>query len=231
MVDVVNVGRAVDKLNQILDNGNDILLGEDTHVHRCIKGELFVDTVTAHFTEVVTLVGEEEVLYHFACRSFIRRLGVAQLTVDVNHGFLLGVRGILLQGIEYNGVIRAADIFLVQENCLLARIDDILYMALVEHGFAVDNNLVALDRNNFTGILVREIFEPGLQHARGKLAAHSSAEIGLVDLDFLGKSENFNNILITFQTDSTKQRSNGKLLLTVDVSIHHIIDVSGELNP
>ncbi len=231
VVDVVNVGFAVDKLYQILDNGNDVFLGEDTHVHRGIKSEFFVDTVATYFAEIVTLVGEEEVLYHFTCRSFIRRLGVAQLSVDVNHGFLLGVRGILLQGIEYDGVIRAADILLVQEYGLLARIYDILYVAFVEHGFAVDYNLVALDRNYFSGILIREILEPGLQHTCGELAAHCSAEISLVHLDFLGKTENFNNILITFQTDSTKQSGYRELFLTVDVGIHHIVDVSGEFNP
>ena len=49
--------------------------------------------------------------------------------------------------------------------------------------------------------------------------------------DFLGVHENLQNVLVLLETDGAQQSGNGQLLLTVDVSVHHIVDVRCKLNP
>ena len=115
VVDIVDISLGVDKLDKILDDGDDILLGEDLDIHRCGEPELLVDAVTAHFAEVVTLLREEKVDDHLARACVIRRLGVAQLPVDVLDSLLLRVGGILLESVEYYLVVSGVGIFLVQE--------------------------------------------------------------------------------------------------------------------
>ena len=39
------------------------------------------------------------------------------------------------------------------------------------------------------------------------------------------------NFLVGFETDGTKECRHGQLLLTIDVCVHDIVDVSSKLNP
>ena len=56
-------------------------------------------------------------------------------------------------------------------------------------------------------------------------------EISLVDLDLLSQIKNLKDITVILIADSTEQSSHRQLLLTVDVSIHHIVNVRSKLNP
>ena len=100
VVDIVYVGLRVDKFDEIFDNLDHVLLGEHLDIHRSGEAELFVDAVAAHFAQVITLFGEEEVGDNLAGACIVRRLGVAQLSVDVLDGLLFRVGGILLEGFE-----------------------------------------------------------------------------------------------------------------------------------
>ena len=231
VVDVVDIGTGVDKLDEVADNGDDVLAGEHTHVHIGCQIKLAVDAVAAHFAEVVALLGEEQVVDNLSGTCIVRRLRVAQLPVDVLDGFLLGVGAILLKGVEDYGVVAGVGILFVEQNGIHVGIQNLLDMLFGEFGLAVDNHLVALDCHNFTGILVHKVLGPCLEHTCCQLATDCFLEISLVDLDFLGKSENFDDVLVAFQTDGTQQSSYGQLLLTVDVGIHHVVDVGCELDP
>ncbi len=46
-----------------------------------------------------------------------------------------------------------------------------------------------------------------------------------IGLHLVGHTEQFQDVLIRFITDTAKQRGHRELLLPVDVSIHHIVDV------
>ena len=48
---------------------------------------------------------------------------------------------------------------------------------------------------------------------------------------FVCKTENVDDVLIAIETDGTEQGGYRKFLLTVDVGIHHIVDVRSELDP
>ena len=97
VVDIVDRALRVDELDEILDDRDDILTGKHLHIHRCVKLELLVDTVATHFAEVITLVGEEEVLDHLTRRLFVGSLGIAQLTIDVQHSVALIVGRVLAE--------------------------------------------------------------------------------------------------------------------------------------
>ena len=105
MVDIVDVALGVDQLDQIFDDGDDILAGENLHVHRSVEAEFFVDAVAAHLSEVVTFLAEEEALDHLSCRSGIRWIGVAQLPVDICHRLAFGIGGVFLQSVEDDAVV------------------------------------------------------------------------------------------------------------------------------
>ncbi len=97
VVDIVNVALRIDKLDKILDNRDDILTGKHLDIHRSVKLKFLIDSVAAHLTKIITLVGEEEVLYHLACRLLIGSLRIAELTIDIEHCITLIVGGVLAE--------------------------------------------------------------------------------------------------------------------------------------
>ena len=105
MVDVVHVGLAVNPADEILDNLDDVLLGEHPHGVGGVKTELGVDAETAHIAQIIAFLTEKEVDNHLACAGIVGRLGVSELAVDVVDGFALAVTGVFLQRVEYNLVV------------------------------------------------------------------------------------------------------------------------------
>ncbi len=91
VVDIIHSEVAADEGNQILDDGDDVILRQHVDVGVDILTQLLVDTVTTYLAQVVTLVREEQVLYHLTCTCLVGRVCVTQLTVDVVNGLLLGV--------------------------------------------------------------------------------------------------------------------------------------------
>ena len=104
-------------------------------------------------------------------------------------------------------------------------------MLLKEDRLTVNYDLITLNRDDLTSVLVYEILDPGLQDTRRKLAANTLAEISLVDLHLVSKTENLKNIFIGLITNRAQHRGHRKLLLAVDVRVHDIVYVRGKLNP
>ena len=100
-----------------------------------------------------------------------------------------------------------------------------------QHGLAVDNNLITFYGNHFPCIFIYKVFHPRLQHTGGQLSSDSLFQAGLVDLYFFRQIENFQNILVAFKTNRPQQRRNRQFLFTVDVRIHHVVDVGCKFNP
>ena len=59
VVDIIDITFGIDQLDKILDDLDDILLGEDFDIDRSIETEFLIDTVTTDFAEVITLLAEE----------------------------------------------------------------------------------------------------------------------------------------------------------------------------
>ncbi len=231
MVDVVDVGLGVDKLDQVSDDCYDILLGEHFYIHRCSQPEFAVYAVAAHIAEVISLFGEEKVSDGLAGAGVVRRLGVTQNSVYILDSLLLGVGGIFLECIENDGVVAGVGFLLVQKDCLHAFGQQLLVEFFGKFGFAVDYHLGALDCHNLAGVLVVEVLDPCLHHTCRKFAAYGFLEVGLVYLYLFGQSEDLDDVLIALQADGTQESSDRQFLFTVDVGIHHVVDVRGELNP
>ena len=231
VVDIVDVGLRVDKLDKILDDGDDVFLREDFHVHRRPEVEFLVYAVASHLSEVVALLAEEQVGDDFAGTCLIRRLRVAQRTVDELHCLLFGVGRILLQRVEDNRIVARSGVLLVQKDILHAAAENFVDMAFLNYCLAVDNHIVSLDAHDFAGVLVHKVLNPCFKHARSKLAAHGFLKICLVDFDFLCQTEYFDDVFVAFQTDSSQQCCHREFFLSVDVSVHDIVDVSGKLYP
>ena len=98
--------------------------------------------------------------------------------------------------------------------------------------FTVDNNFVTFDRNHFTGIFINEIFNPCFQDTCSQgLRPNTSSDLSCLPSHLHRKIENLKNIFIILETNCTQQSRYRQFLLTVDVCVHHIIDVSSKLNP
>ena len=83
VVDIVNVGLAVDKADEVLDDLDDIFTSEHTNVVTNSQSQFFIDAETAHITQVITLIREEQVGDNFTSTCIIRWFGVTQLAIDV----------------------------------------------------------------------------------------------------------------------------------------------------
>ena len=231
VVDIVNIRFGVDQFNQVSDDGNDILLRQHLHLFRHVERQFLVDTVTSYLTEVVTFFREEQVSDYFACARIIGWFCVTQLTIDIMDCLLFRVTCIFLESIENDCVIARIHIFLVQKHCSYAGIKDFLNVFFLDDGFTVDNYVVTLDWHNFASILVYKVFNPCSQNTGSEFSTDNFFQVRLVNLNFLCQSENFDDVLIAVKTDSTQQCSYGQFFLTVDVSIHHVVDVCSKFNP
>ena len=231
VVDIVDIGLRVNQLDQVLDNGDHILARQHLDLARNIQIQFLINPEPPHIPQVIPLVREEELVDHIPCRSLIRRLGVAQLAVDIHHRFLLRVTRVFLQRIVNDRVITGRSLFLMQQQGLLPRLQDLVDMLLAQNRLAVDDNLVPLDGNHLAGILVHKVLGPRLQNPRRQFPPHGLLQIGLVDLDLIGQVENLQDLPIALEADRPQQRSHRQLLLPVDIRIHHVIDIRRELDP
>ena len=232
VVDIIHFGMGVDQLDQMLDDADDVFLGQDPGFQRDVQLQLAVDTVTSHLAQVVTLVGEKQFLDNASGRFFIWRFGITQLPVYEFHG-LLGVVGrVLLQSIENNGTIQVAFVVLaVNQDRLDTGIHNHVDMLLFQFRLTINKDFGTFNRNHFSGVLVHEVFHPGANHTGSETGTDIFLQSGLAHFHFLGKVENFKDILIRFKPYRTQQRGDRQFLLTVDIRVHHIVDVGSELHP
>ena len=205
MVDIIDIGLAVDKANEILNDLDDVFLGEHSHVIGSSETQFLVDAETAHVTQVITLLAEEQVVDNLASTSVIGWLGVAQLAIDVVDGLFLAVTSVLVKSVEDDLIFTCVDVFLVQQDGLHARVENLINEFLLDNGVAVNNDSITLDRYNLTGVLVNEVLVPRLEHTGGKLAAYCLLEVGLVHLNLFGQPEYLDDVVIGLQTYRAQQ--------------------------
>ena len=231
VVDIVHRSLRVDELDEILDDLDDVRLGQHAHVGIDGEVQLLVEAVPSHVAEVVALLGEEELLDDVAGGVFIRRFRIAELLVDVVHSLDLGVGRILLERVENDIVLRGAGLVLLEKDGLDVGVEDGCYCVVIQDLAAVEEGLGTLDGDDLAGILVLEVLHPGLENLGCKLAALVLREHLLLDLDLVGKVEDVDDVLVPVEADGAQEGGDGKFLLAVDVRIHDIVDVSGELDP
>ena len=231
VVDIIDGSVGVHQLDKILDDLNDILLGQDTDIHIRVQTQFLIDSVTTYITQVVTLVREEEVLDHLACAGIISRISITQLAVDIVHSLLLTVTRVFLQRVEDDRELTCCISILVYEDGRSTAVEDLLSVLLGNLRFALHDHLITLDGSHLTRVLIHEVLCPALQYTGSQMLTDHLLHILLGHLHFLSEVEDLKNILVSLETDGTEKGCYRQLLLSVDVGIHHIVDIGSKLNP
>ena len=232
MVDIVDDLLRVDKPDEVLDDGHDILVGQYAYLGIDVETELLIDTIAAYFTEVIALVGEEEVREDFTSVGLIGRVCITQLTIDIVEGIVLGVTGVLLQSVEdQREVKRILGLLLVEEDRLIARLEDQVDVVFSDLCLTLYEDGDTLHGDDFTRILIAEVIDISLGDAASKAATDVLLKVSARDLHLFGEIEEIEDLLIRLKANSTQQGRHRELLLTVDVGIHDIVDVRSELDP
>ena len=77
----------------------------------------------------------------------------------------------------------------MHEDSALLAVEDVLHVFLGNLRLTLDDDIVTLDGNNLTGILVHEVLSPGLHDVCGELATDSLLQSALLDRNLLCKVE------------------------------------------
>ncbi|CDA21461.1 uncharacterized protein BN496_01375 [Bacteroides sp. CAG:144] len=119
----------------------------------------------------------------------------------------------------------------MQQNGRYTCFENQIDMLFFEYDLTFYHNFVALNRNNLASIFVGIVFHPSSQNTGGQTTADGFFEVGLRNFHLFGQTEDFENVFIAFETYGTQQCRYGQFLLTIDIGIHHIVDVGSELYP
>ena len=104
-------------------------------------------------------------------------------------------------------------------------------MLLFNYSFTVDDNLITFNRNYFTSVFIYEIFCPCFKNTSSEFSSYVFLKISLVTFNGLRKFKDFEDIFIIFKAYSSQQSSNRQFLFTVDIRIHHSMDICCEFDP
>ena len=89
MIDIVNLSLTVGEANEVFNDFNDIFLCKGFLTQCVVEVEFLVNLVTTHFSEIITLVTEEQFVNDATGRFVVRRISTTQLLVDVLNRFKL----------------------------------------------------------------------------------------------------------------------------------------------
>ncbi|CAI8266327.1 MAG: Uncharacterised protein [Flavobacteriia bacterium] len=231
VIDVVHLRFGVDQFDQVLDDADDVLLGQYLDVRFDLEFELFVQTVTTDFSKVVSRLREKQLIDDSPGRLLIGRLSISKLSVNVFYRFFFRVGRIFLKRVVNDGVVRVFCVLTVQQNGRYIRIQDFLYVVLLEHCIPIQDHLISLNGYNLSGILIHKILQPALQDTSCQFPAHHLFESGLGNFDLLGQIEYLKDVLVPFVSDGAQQGGQREFLLSIDVGVHHIVDVRRKFDP
>ena len=149
----------------------------------------------------------------------------------MQHGFTFRVTRVFLERIVDDGkIIHILSLF-VQQDCLIARLDDVVDMRGFEHCFTVNKHFRALYAGHLAGIFIDKIFRPFFQHTDSQFTPKIFFQICFIHFHLFGQTKRFQNILVALVADGTQQCCNRQFFLAVDVGIHHIIYIRCKFNP
>ena len=231
VVNVIDVRVRVHQIQEVLDDEQDVILGQRSVLNVFLNVQFAVDTESSHLTQIVALLREEQLINHPTRCVQIWWLSIAKLAVDVLHSFFLRVGAVLLERVVDDGVIGLVDILLVQDDGLGTGISDQFDVLLFQDGLTVEHHLVPLDAHHFTRILIHKVFDPRLQNTCGQASTNGALQACLGDLYFVCEAKDIEDVAVRFEADGTQQCRHGQLFLSVDVRVHHAVDVGREFNP
>ena len=118
VVNIIDYCTRVDQTDQVLHNRNDVFFGQNNFLWLDCQAQFFVDSVASYFTQVVTLVGEEQTLNHLSRSSFVRSFGITKLTVNHFYGLFFRVGVVFLKCVVDDGEIGHVYVLPVEDDGL-----------------------------------------------------------------------------------------------------------------
>ena len=119
----------------------------------------------------------------------------------------------------------------MNEDILNTRFQNQIDMFRFDNRFTIDYDLVTFNRNNFTSIFINEILSPSLQHTSCQLTTDNFLQVGFINLNVFSQIKDFEDVFIIFKAYSSQQCSYRQFLLTIDVSIHHVVNIRSKFYP
>ena len=168
---------------------------------------------------------------YFSCARIISSISITQLTVNIVYCLDFRVAGVFCKRIENYRVLVCYIFIFMQKHKRHTAFKNNIKILVSDFCFTFYDNFITLNRYHFTCIFINEVLVPAFHNITSQLASQGSFHVFLVYLNFFAKVENLKNILIAFKSYCAKHRCNRQLLLTVNVSIHYIINIRCELNP
>ena len=110
-------------------------------------------------------------------------------------------------------------------------IENFLHMFFLDYRLTVNHHIITLYGNHLAGVFIDEVFHPSLQYTCRQLSADSLFQVRFSNFNFFSKTEYLDNVLVTVKPYCTQQSRDRQFLLTVDVRVHHIVDVGSKLYP
>ena len=122
-------------------------------------------------------------------------------------------------------------IFFMKKNSLTTRINDWLNVSFSKFSFTFNNHFSTFNSNYLTCCFINKVFNTWFNNTCSKLTTNNTIKVSFVYFYLFSKTESFENIFIRLKTNCTQQSSYRQFFLTVDISIHDIVDVSSKFYP
>src|SRR5690606_2003827 len=219
----------------LLDDGDDVLARERDAPVLPVEVEADVDPVAPDVAEVVALVREEEPVEDAAGGLEVRRLGAAELDVEILQGLLGRVRRVLLERVEERALVEVLLLLLAlaDEHALDVGRLELVVVGLGQLVLGGEDHLaLALLREHLARVLVHDL----VRHLDGDRGGEDTAD-GLLevllrlDAHLVGEVEQADDLAVGGVAEGAEQRRDRELLLPVDVGPHRVRDVGRELDP
>ena len=97
---------------------------------------------------------------------------------------------------------------MVQQDGVYTRLEDVVDVVFIQHGFTFYDDFRTLDGNNFTSVFVYEVFYPSTHNATGNFSTNNFLENLAIDFYFFCKVEKKENVFIVGITNGAQQCGN-----------------------
>ena len=128
-------------------------------------------------------------------------------------------------------VLLGVRLVLLEKDSLFVGLEYDVDVLVVKDLSSLDKDLDSFYRGDLSGVFVYEVFELGAEHVVRELAALVGVESVPGDGNLVRKVEDVYDVLVGIVSDCSEQGRYGQLFLTVDVSVHHVVDVRRKLDP
>ena len=119
----------------------------------------------------------------------------------------------------------------MEKDCAFTTLKNLSDILLCQLALTVEENLITFNANYIACVLINKVLHPTLQDTSSQFLAQMCLKVIGRNLHLFCKVKDLQNVTVVFKTDSTQKGCYRQLLLTVNVSIHYILDVGSKFYP